>query len=205
MKLSDDEKLLLKYLEKEEIKIIPEDLTHRFTPETLQFTLARLQAKGLVEYMEGAYMPTEKAQKLFKKKERIREELTARGHPRITAKDEGTIKITKGRNVADDSVIAVMANKSCIDLSSDFKNYLKLGKLVKVSILTDSVSEELVCYGSPALQLSDEEDIIIRKSDFIDGGTLAILANKGAHDLKRELIDKLKNRRTVVRIIFESE
>ncbi|MEM7819116.1 MAG: DUF371 domain-containing protein, partial [Candidatus Aenigmatarchaeota archaeon] len=53
------------------------------------------------------------------------------------------------------------------------------------------------------LKLSHAEDIVVRKSDFIDNRTLAILANKAACDLKRELVEKLKNPETEIKITIE--
>jgi len=206
MKLSQEERLVLDRLGKDEIRIIPEELVSKFTPETLQFTLAQLQAKGLVEYMEGAYIPTDKAQKLFKKKKIIKEEIIAWGHPKITATDKRKIEITRREDVGEDGcVIAVKADKACTDLSDDFKDYLKLGKSVKITISVDGIEDKIMGYGSPALILNDEKSIIIRKSDFIDDKTMIILADKATRDLKRELVERLKSSKTRIKILLESE
>ena len=209
MKLQSNEQRLLELIvlgyltRKGEDRIIPEDIKTKFTPETIQFTLAELQAKGLVEYLEGGYMPTKKAQELFRKIEVERDEIVAWGHPSITADSETAIKITKGDEPRDGSVIGVRANKACKDLKRELRERLKLSQNVKIKILADGLDDEVIAFGSPALELSDEKTIVINKTDSIDEGTAAILANKSANDLKEELREKVKKSSTKVRIILE--
>lgn len=206
MKLSGKERLVLEYLTKkgDEVIIIPEDIRSKFTPEILQFTLAELQARGLVEYVGGAYTPTKKAEELFKKRKPIKEEITAWGHPDITATNDMIIEITKERDLNDkDAIIAVKANKSCKDLDELFKDYLKFGKKIKITISTDGTQDSIKAFGSPALELTNEKNILITRSDFIDGRTLTILADKAACNLKKELINKLKKSKTKVKIKLE--
>jgi len=62
------------------------------------------------------------------------------------------------------------------------------------------VKDEVLAKGSKDLILSDKEDIVIRKSDFIDDRTLAINANKAACDLKKELIREFKNPENKIKI-----
>ena len=207
MRLSGKERLVLEYLTKggDEVKVIPEDIRSKFTPEMLQFTLSELEAKGLVEYVGGAYTPTKKAEELFKKRKPIKEEIIAWGHPSITATNDMMIKITKGDKPLDerDSIIAVKANKSCKDLDELFKDYLKFGKKIKITISVDGIQDTVKAFGSPALELTNKKNIVITKSDFIDGRTLAILADKAVCNLKKELTSKLKKSKTKIKIELE--
>ena len=205
MKISGKERLILEYLAKgnEEVKVIPEDIRSKFTPEMLQFTLAELQAKGLVEYVGGAYEPTKKAEELFKKRKPRKEVIIGWGHPDITATNEMIIKITKEETPLDNSIIAVKANKSCKDLDELFKDYLKFGKKIKITISVDGIQDIIKAFGSPALELTDKKNIVITKSNFIDERTLAILADKAVRDLKNKLISKLKKPKTKVKIELE--
>lgn len=207
MKLSGKERLVLKYLTRgsDEVKVIPEDIRSKFTAEMLQFTLTELEAKGLVEYVGGAYTPTKKAEELFKKRKPIKEEIIAWGHPDITATNDMIIEITKEERPLNDKngIIAVKANKSCKDLNEFFKDYLKFGKKIKITISVDEIQDTIKAFGSPALELTNKKNIIIIKSDFIDGRTLAILSDKAACDLKKELISKLKKSKTKVKIELE--
>lgn len=207
MKLSDDERFILGYLSsRERVEVIPEDVKDRFTPETLEFTLAQLQAKGLIEYVRGrGFTMTKKAEELFKKREAVREVILARGHPQITATHSTTMEITKESDVSErgNCIIGVKANKSCADLKLLFKGHLKFGKEMRITISVDGTKETVTAYGSPALLLDDEKGMVIRKSDFIDGRTLAILSNKAAKDLSKSLVEKLKDPNAKVRITLE--
>ena len=101
MKLTKDEFLVLRALLKEkEINVIPQDLKDKLTPELWSLTIAQLQAKGLVEYLEGSYVLTKKAQELFKKVEDEREEKIAWGHENILATHKSTFEITKEHEIS---------------------------------------------------------------------------------------------------------
>ncbi|MEM5832867.1 MAG: DUF371 domain-containing protein, partial [Candidatus Aenigmatarchaeota archaeon] len=58
---------------------------------------------------------------------------------------------------------------------------------------------------SPALKLTNDKSIVIRKSDYIDDRTAAILSTKAAIDIDRRIIEKLKNENKQFKIIFEIE
>jgi len=209
MELTDEEKrilelLILQYMAgKEGTRIIPEDIKSKFTPETIRFTLAELQAKGLVEYFEGSYTLTKKAQEIFKKVERIKEEIIAWGHPDITAMNKKMITITKEDEPKDDSVIGVRADKACNDLSRKIKEKLKMSEIVKITISVRGIEEKITAFGSPALELSDKKEIIIRKNDLADDKTLVILSDKSAYELSEELKEIIKKRRVKIRITIE--
>ncbi|MCS7105770.1 MAG: DUF371 domain-containing protein [Candidatus Aenigmarchaeota archaeon] len=176
------------------------------TPEMIRTTFEALEAKGMVFYTEtGAYIPTERGWKLLMEIKPVKEEIIAYGHVNITATHKTTFEITKASEIRKDAdcIIGVRANKACKDLSKEIKDALKEGKRVEIKIQAGGVEDTVIAYGSPALKLNHAEDIVVRKSDFIDNRTLAILANKSACDLKRELIEKLKNPETEVKIIIE--
>lgn len=176
------------------------------TPEMIRTTLEALEAKGLVHYIgEKAYIPTEAGWKLLQEVAPIKERITAYGHPNITAKHKTTLEITKSKEIEKDAdcIIAVKANKACTDLKKEFISALSSAKKVEINIEVDGIVDKIIAFGSPALKLTHTKDIVIRKSDFIDERTLAILADKAACDLKKELVEKLKNPDTKVKITLE--
>jgi len=176
------------------------------TPEMIQTALKALEAKGMVYYTEkGAYIPTERGWKLLKEIKPVREEIIAWGHPNITGKHETTFEVTKASSIERDAdcIIGVKANKACKDLSDGLKEALKEGKRVEITIEVEGIKDKIVAYGSPALKLTHAEDIVVRKSDFIDERTLAILADKAACDIKREIIEKMKNPEAQMKIVVE--
>ena len=60
-------------------------------------------------------------------------------------------------------------------------------------IEVDGFIDKINAKGSSKLLLTNNKDMVIRKSAYICNRTLAIKANKAASDLSKQLIDKLKN------------
>lgn len=176
------------------------------TPEMIKTAVKTLESEGLIHYMSGgAYVPTEAGWKLLMEVRPVKEEILAYGHPNIKATHTTTFEITKSEEISEDAdcIIAVKANKACADLSKEFKDALKEAKKIEITIEANGIKDKVIAYGSPALKLTHPEDIVIRKSDFIDNRTLAILADKAANELKQELIEKLRNSETQVKITLE--
>jgi hypothetical protein len=184
-------------------EIAPEPTPH-ITPEMVQKTFKVLETKGMIYYSEGgAYVPTEKGWKLLMKAEYENEEIIAHGHIDINPTNSTDILITKSQNPNGNSTIAVKANKACDDLGSNFKKSLKSNESVRITIDADDIVDEINAFGSPVLKLTDKEKIVITKNDSIDDATIAIMADKAAIDLKRDLVDKLKDPNVKVKITFE--
>jgi hypothetical protein len=190
----------------------PEDIapepTPQITPEMVRDALKTLESRGLIHFAEAkAYIPTERGWRFLTKAAPEKEEIIAYGHQNITATHTKTIEVTKAKKITRDAdcIIGVKANKACADLSDEFKSWLRRSKKIKITIEAEGVEDKIIAYGSPALKLTHEEDIVIRKSDFIDNRTLAILANKAANELNQDLINKLKNPETEIKITLETK
>jgi len=179
--------------------IKPEILT---TSQVIEF----FQTKGLISESYGGYMITPKGREMLKRMEEARDEIIAWGHPNITGRHETTFEITKDEEVGKkgDCIIGVKANKSVRDLNTELKNAIKSGRKVLITIEANGVTDYIEAMGSPALKLTHESDIVVRKSDYIDDRTLAILASKAARDIKRELIEKMKDPKTKLRVVIEA-
>lgn len=124
----------------------------------------------------------------------LREVIEAYGHENIRATHRSTLEITKDPSVTPrgDCIIAVSSSKACADLSPEFKKALRTGARVRIEVRCGEHSAIIRASGSPLLTLSDARSIVIRKSDFIDGRTLAIGADKAAADLPRDLVSCLR-------------
>jgi hypothetical protein len=171
------------------------------TPEMISDVFHTLETKGMIHYDEGgAYIPTEKGWRLLTSTEAAEEEVEAFGHPEISAESFDEIKIVKDEAVKDNSVICVRANKSCVELDKKFKNSLKSGRRLEVVLEADDVFDTILAYCSPALKLSSTEEIVIRKDDRIGASTIGIMSDKAAFELRRNLIEKLKNPNTKLKI-----
>jgi hypothetical protein len=175
------------------------------TPDMVQSVFTTLESRGLVHHMKGgAYVPTEKGWKLLRGTAEGKEVITARGHENILARDENCFEITTNDDpMGEDSVVAVRADKGCRDLNDAFKAAAKTASRMLITIEAGGVVENVIAYGSPALELSDVDEIVIRKSDLIDGKTVGILADKSANEFSTSMKEKLKNPKTEVDITFE--
>ena len=129
--------------------------------------------------------------------------ILAYGHKNIRATHESTLEITKEAELSKrgDCIIAVSANKSMTDLSSEFKKNLRKEN-AKITILIEAgdTVEVVNALGSSRLILTHPTDIVVRKSNYICNRTLAIQADKAACDLSRKLVEKLRNPKQKVKI-----
>ena len=125
------------------------------------------------------------------------------GHENIQATHKTTFEITKEAQLSrrGDCIIAVSANKTMTDFSSDFKENLRKEK-AKIMILIEAgdAAEVVNAFGSPRLILTHCTDMVVRKSNYICNRTLAIQADKAACDLSRKLAEKLRNPKQKVKI-----
>jgi hypothetical protein len=125
-----------------------------------------------------------------------REIIIAYGHENILATNRTTLEITRETHLTlkGDCIIAVAADKSINDLSQKFRDLLRNNK-AKLSILIEAGGEEDIvnAIGNSQIVLRHPTDMVIRKSSYICGRTLAIQADKVACDLSRRLVEKLKN------------
>ncbi len=139
----------------------------------------------------------------------LREVVHCRGHENVKATHKSTLEFTKENYLTPrgDCIICVSADKALKDLSDKFKEALKRGAKLRIVIRAGDVEDEVIAYGSPNLELESPVSMVIRKSDYIDGRTLAIRANKSAKDLKRELVELLQNPETevTVELIIDEE
>ena len=118
---------------------------------------------------------------------------TAFGHKNILGTHPTTIEFTKEKELS--------LNGNCIvGVNSDFnlkeikdfiaKKKSKCGFSVKITIEVNGIKEDIIGILNP--NFNDDKEIVIRKSDFVSKRTLVFGADKGALDLKRELIRFIK-------------
>ena len=140
--------------------------------------------------------------------QRIVEVIHAFGHPNILASHPTTIMITKERQVTKrgDCIVAVDADKSVADLSTEFKRALRQPKAkLIVELEVDGLKGEITAFGSPELKLNHPNDLVIRKSEFVSDRTLAVKADKSSGDLSKAVVEKLKNPKQQVTLTLTVE
>ena len=134
--------------------------------------------------------------------------ITFRGHPLISAFNKSTLMFTREEQITSngDCIIGVKANKSCFELTNSVKQAIKINdSTIKIMISVGKYITEIVAKGNSKLSLDDQNEIVIRKSEYLSPRTLAICSNKAAIDIDREVIDLLKDPNTIgiVKIIVK--
>lgn len=133
------------------------------------------------------------------------ETITAWGHPRIRAKHPTTLMITKDEEVGPkgDCIVAVAADKGARDLSEALKRAIRAGHKVRVTFKVGSTAEVIHGFGHSALTFMHPTDLVIRKSGFTCGRTLAIGADKAAADLSEPFRTRLQGPGAETRVLID--
>lgn len=134
---------------------------------------------------------------------KITEIINAFGHENILSTHKTTFEITKETHLSKrgNCIIAVKATKAAVDLPREFKEAArKENAKITIMIEVDKMKEVIKAQGSPRLLFTHPTDLVIRKSDYVCGRTLAVKADKAACDLSRELVEELKNSSQRIRI-----
>jgi len=130
----------------------------------------------------------------------IREKLTAKGHHNVTGRHKTTFEITAEDCLTPhgDCIVAICADKCFQDFSPEFLNALKnVNATLEIIFSCDGLEEKVTAYGHPGLTFTNLHEMVVRKSAFTCGRTLAIKADKASCDLNRELIKKLSQGKTL--------
>ncbi len=139
---------------------------------------------------------------------KVTEVIYARGHENVQSTHKTTFQITKDSFLSKrgDCVIAVATTKGAMDLSSKFKQTARHEKArITVVIEVDNVKELVKAQGSTRLTFTHPNDLVVRKSSYVCGRTLAINADKAACDLSRKLVEKLQNPEQKVKVTLIAE
>lgn len=119
----------------------------------------------------------------------------AKGHPNVSSRHKSTLEITMDEEIGKtaDCIIGVDSSISMKDFPRGLKKAIaKENAIIKIVLKTENAKDEITGKGHPNLTLDHPRDIVCRKSDYICNRTLMIKADKAACDLKRELIEDLK-------------
>jgi hypothetical protein len=138
----------------------------------------------------------------------LEEEISFYGHRNILSLHRKSIEITKDSDLTlnGDCIIGVSASKACHQLDEKFKKKLKNDETkIRIEIVVDEHVYCLDCSGNKNLVISHKNDIVIRKSRFIDSRTLAISSNKSAFDIPRNMISLLRQpeQKALLRLIID--
>lgn len=126
----------------------------------------------------------------------ILEEVIFRGHPNVQSLHARTIEITKDKDLTlnGDCIIGINANKACKDLNPEIKKRIrKNDSVIEIGLIVEPYSFIIKGFGDNRLLLTNEDDIVLRKSKFICDRTLSINCNFSSLEIPREIINSLRD------------
>ena len=138
----------------------------------------------------------------------IIEIVDACGHENIRSNHRTTFEITKKSTLTKhgDCIIAVGATKGARDLHSELKEAMKREDArITIIIKAGETREIIKARGSTRLLFTHPTDMVVRRSNYVCGRTIAIKANKTARDISRKLVEKIQNRNQEIKITFTVE
>lgn len=139
---------------------------------------------------------------------KVTEVIEALGHKNVRSTNKTTFEITKEPFLTKrgDCILAVSATKGALDLHTKFRETARNQNVrITITIEADGEKEVVEAWGSPRLTFTHPTDLVVRKSDYVCGRTLAIRADKAAIDLSRRLIEKLRNPKQKVKVTLTAE
>ena len=122
------------------------------------------------------------------------------GHENILSLHRNTIEFTKDSSLTKngDCILGVNADFDYSRLK-EFMDKAK-DKEIGCEISVEDIKDQFSFFLNP--DFSDKEEIVIRKTDFKSDRTLGINADKAAKDIKRELIDEIKDKNIKIKVVF---
>ena len=126
----------------------------------------------------------------------ISEEITFKGHPNVQSLHVRTIEITKDKDLTlnGECIIEINANKDCKELNHEIKKRIRKNhSVIEIWLIVEPYSFIIKGFGDNRLLLTNEDDIVLRKSKFICDRTLSINCNFSSLEIPREIINSLKD------------
>lgn len=138
----------------------------------------------------------------------VTEVIFANGHENVRSTNRTTFQITKDEHLTrrGDCIIGVGATKAAVDLNPRFREVARTEHTrMVITIEADAEVEVVNAWGNTQLSFTHPTDLVVRKSDYVCGRTLAIGADKAAKDLSRKLVEKIRNPNQKVKITLTVE
>ena len=133
---------------------------------------------------------------------------SACGHENVQSTHRTTFEVTKEDTLSKrgDCIIAVESTKAAVDLPVEFKEAArKEDARITVTIEAGELKETVKARGSPQLLFTHPTDLVVRKSSYVCGRTLAICADRAAVDFSIEFVEKLRDPNQTVKVTLTVE
>ena len=117
------------------------------------------------------------------------------GHRNVKATHKSTLELTRENYLTPrgDCIIGIRSEIGVVHLPDWFKERARSTRsLIILVICARGLCDSVVGRGHPGLSFSDEQRIIVRKSRYVDEKTIMINASKSAKDIRRDLINAIR-------------
>ena len=129
----------------------------------------------------------------------------AYGHPNILGTHKTTLEFTKDSelSVKGDCIAGVKADFELGKLQDFIKKSDNKKITITIETADKTIKENIIAELNP--NFNDDNELVIRKADFISDRTLATKADKAAFELNRALIIFLKEKKNKIAVIIENK
>ncbi len=134
--------------------------------------------------------------------------IRAKGHFNVKGTHRNTLEITKDDYLTPrgDCILGINADKALSDLDEKVKQIISTdGSYVYLVMKVGEKIDVVQGVGSHELSLSNTEKLIVRRSSFISDSTLMLRSNKAARDIRRDLIEELKEEADLTAFVIASD
>ena len=126
-------------------------------------------------------------------------EIPFTGHENIRSLHKNTIEITRESTLtpSGDCIIGINAKYGCSEIPKNIKEKLRdPNSKVVFSIIVNNYTFKISGSGHQDLIVSDPNDIVLRKSDYVCPRTLAVNCDKASDAIPRKLVQMLQDPKT---------
>ncbi|MFX0101747.1 MAG: DUF371 domain-containing protein [Candidatus Hodarchaeota archaeon] len=122
---------------------------------------------------------------MMQHKKILLEEFYATSHQNVRASHKTTLEFTRSPDLttSGNCVLGVNSSIAPVDFKEKTKDLLRSPKQFLLEMEIDNLVERIKGTGHPDLALSNEEEMVLRKSDFISDRTVLINCDKASVDL----------------------
>ncbi len=119
----------------------------------------------------------------------------AYGHRNVVAEHKTTLELTSQDFLTRQGtcIIGVRTGLTLKTLDNGIKELVRSADTeIRLRLTADGLTDEVVGHGSPGLTYEDSMSMVARTSDFECGRTIMVGADKAASDIRRDLVEKLR-------------
>ena len=129
----------------------------------------------------------------------ICDEIIYYGHPNVLGLHPRAIEITKDSYLtkSGDCIIGINSNKACRDIDPKLKKLIQNDDIkIKFEFTVEGSTFRVFGCGNRNLTLANNNDIVIRTTNFVCPRTLSVRCDRSSNNIPREIISYLQKKNT---------